>query len=107
MPPRLEEYYQSLWENMRGEGLSEVELGVLNLLVEQQQPVSAEAIRLTPRYANADIIDVDEYDVEEVLENWRSLLHQPEIDGEICYCLYHWSFRKFLQSIIPSSFVEE
>ncbi|MEA5540498.1 hypothetical protein VB834_15840 [Limnoraphis robusta Tam1] len=99
MPPRLEEYYQSLWENMRGEGLSEVELGVLNLLVEQQQPVSAEA--------NADIIDVDEYDVEEVLENWRSLLHQPEIDGEICYCLYHWSFRKFLQSIIPSSFVEE
>jgi len=99
MPPRLEEYYQSLWENMRGEGLSEVELGVLNVLVEQQQPLSAEAI--------ADIIDADEYDVEEVLENWRSLLHQPEIHGEICYSLYHWSFRKFLQSIIRSNSVQE
>ena len=92
MPASLERYYQSLWQKMAGEGLSEIELGVLNVLVEEEEVVSVEAI--------AEIIDEDEYDVEEVLESWLKFLHQQEFEGEICYGLYHWSFRKFLRSIV-------
>ncbi|MGB3514587.1 MAG: AAA family ATPase [Microcoleaceae cyanobacterium] len=94
MPASLEEYYHSLWQKMGGDGLSEIELGVLRVLVEEEEGVSVEAI--------SQFIDVDEYDVEEVLENWLEFLHQQEIGGEICYSLYHWSFRKFLQVILGS-----
>ncbi|NES78188.1 MULTISPECIES: Holliday junction DNA helicase RuvB C-terminal domain-containing protein [Okeania] len=85
----LEEYYHSLWPKMAGDGLSEIELEVLRVLVEQEKAVSVETI--------AQFIDVDEYDVEEVLESWLEFLHWQEIGGEICYSLYHWSFRDFLQ----------
>ncbi len=100
LPASLETYYQSLWQKMAGEGLSEIELGVLRVLVEQEEAVSVEAIQLTLGSANAQFIDTDEYDVEEVLESWLEFLHWQEIGGEICYSLYHWSFRKFLQSVI-------
>ncbi len=88
----LEEYYQGLWQKMAGDALSEIELGVLRVLVEPEKVVSPKAI--------AQFIDTDEYDVEEVLESWLEFLHWQEIGGEICYSLYHWSFRKFLRSII-------
>ncbi len=94
LPASLEEYYHGLWQKMAGEGLSEIELGVLRVLVEQEEAVSVETI--------AQFIDVDEYDVEEVLENWLEFLHWQEIGGEICYSLYHWSFCNFLRSVISN-----
>ncbi|MDY7006826.1 MAG: AAA family ATPase [Cyanobacteriota bacterium] len=93
----LEEYYQGLWQKMGGEGLSEIELGVLRVLVEEEEAVSVEGIERSLCSANAQFIDIDEYDIEEVLETWVEFLHQQEIGGEICYSLYHWSFRDFLQ----------
>ena len=51
-------------------------------------PVSAEAI--------AHSIDADEYDVEEVLENWVEFLTIQQPDREIRYSFYHDSFRHFL-----------
>ena len=87
----LEEYYHSLWAKMAGNGLSEIELGVLRVLVEQEEGVSTETI--------AQFIDTDEYDVEEVLETWLEFLHWQEIGGKICYSLCHWSYRNFLRSI--------
>jgi hypothetical protein len=41
--------------------------GMLNVLTQQQKSMSVEAI--------ANITDTDEYEVEEVLENWLELLH--------------------------------
>lgn len=93
----LEEYYQSLWQKMGGEGLSEIELGVLKVLVEEEEAVSVEAIERSLYSANDQFIDIDEYDIEEVLETWVEFLHQQEIGGEICYSLYHGSFRDFLR----------
>ncbi|NEO53846.1 MAG: ATP-binding protein [Okeania sp. SIO3B5] len=100
MPASLEEYYHSLWEKMGGEGLSEIELGVLKVLVEQEEAVSVETIERSLCSANAQFIDVDEYDIEEVLETWVEFLHQQEIGGEICYSLYHWSFCNFLRACL-------
>ncbi|MEH2373241.1 hypothetical protein [Nostoc sp.] len=68
---------------------------VLNVLIQQQKAISVEAI--------AQIIDTDEYEVEEVLESWLEFLHQEQIDGETHYSLYHSSFRHWLgtQQIQP------
>jgi hypothetical protein len=88
IPPGLEAYYQSHWQQIKGNGLSSVELAVLNILVQQEQPISAQAI--------ADAIDQDDYEVEETLENWIEFLQQQHIDAETRYSLYHSSFRDWL-----------
>ena len=97
LPPKLEAYYQSHWQRMASKELSSVELGVLRCLVTLQpsldpllknEGISAQLI--------AQMIDEDEYDVEEVLENWIEFLQQEQIDGETRYSLYHSSFRDWL-----------
>jgi hypothetical protein len=97
LPPKLEAYYQSHWQHMAGKELSSVELGVLGCLVTVQPslnpPLKNEGISAQ---LIAETIDEDEYDVEAVLENWIEFLKQEQIDGEICYSLYHSSFRDWL-----------
>lgn len=79
---------------MRGDGLSAIELSVLNVLVESTAGLSVSAI--------SAIIDEDEYDVEKALDNWIEFLDLQKIRGEICYGLYHPSFCDWLgkQSIL-------
>ncbi|MEG4231851.1 AAA family ATPase [Microcoleus sp. Pol11C3] len=89
LPPGLAAYYQNHWLRMRGDGLSEVDLSVLNVLVQSTTGLSVSAI--------ANIIDQDEYDVEKALDNWIEFLNKQEIGGEICYSLYHNSFREWLE----------
>ena len=94
LPPGLAAYYQNHWLRMRGDGLSEVDLSVLNVLVQSTTGLSVSAI--------SNIIDEDEYEIEKVLDNWIEFLNPQEIGGEICYSLYHASFRQWLgkQSIL-------
>ncbi|MBD1882534.1 ATP-binding protein [Microcoleus vaginatus] len=96
VPPGLAAYYQNHWLRMRGDGLSAIELSVLNVLVQSTASLSVSAI--------SNIIDRDEYDVEKVLDNWIEFLNKQEMGGEICYILYHDSFRQWLgkQSILES-----
>ncbi|MDF2387686.1 hypothetical protein JMG10_39945 [Nostoc ellipsosporum NOK] len=94
LPPSLEAYYQQhlqqmLPANFPSQG-RKLQLSVLSVLVQLLSPVSAAVI--------ANSIDADEYDVEEVLENWREFLTLQHIDGEIRYSLYHSSFRDFLSN---------
>jgi hypothetical protein len=102
IPPSLEDYYQNHWQKMvqltttttpicRGsrENLqSEITVAVLNILVQQEKPISVEAI--------AQIIKEDEYEVEELLENWYEFLNRQIIVEEICYSFYHSTFRRWL-----------
>lgn len=86
VPPGLAAYYQQhLQQMLAGDDLS---VAVLNALV-QKQPTTVDAI--------AHTIDADEYDVEEILENWREFLHQEQIAGETHYRLYHSNFRDWVQ----------
>jgi hypothetical protein len=97
LPSALEKYYQSHWQRIKGKGWSPVELAVLNILVYQKQPISAQAVsEAMPAGLIAQIIDEDEYEVEAVLENWIEFLLQQPIDGETRYSLYHSSFRDWL-----------
>jgi hypothetical protein len=79
---------------MRGDGLSAIELSVLNVLVQSTTGLSVSAI--------SNIIEEDEYEIEKVLDNWIEFLNPQEIAGEIYYSLYHASFREWLgkQSIL-------
>ncbi|OYD95793.1 hypothetical protein CDG76_12785 [Nostoc sp. 'Peltigera membranacea cyanobiont' 210A] len=92
LTPDLEAYYQQHFHKMIPPNSPsqerEFKSSVLNVLVQFSSVVSAESI--------ASTIDADEYDVEEVLENWREFLTLQEIDGEIHYSLYHSSFQDFL-----------
>jgi hypothetical protein len=73
---------------------------VLNVLIQQQKAISVEALAQTAlrqsymtTAAIAQIIDTDEYEVEEVLENWLEFLQQKRIGSETHYSLYHSNFR--------------
>jgi hypothetical protein len=89
IPTSLQAYYQQHWQQMMTVNQDEeFSQAVLNVLVKQQQPISVEVV--------AEMIDADEFDVEEVLENWFEFLHQEEIAGEKYYSFYHGSFRKWL-----------
>jgi len=88
LTPGLAAYYQNHWQQMIGNSLDSIELAVMKVLSQQKHLISAELI--------AEMIDEDEYDVEEVLENWREFLHQEIIRGENCYSFYHPKFRDWL-----------
>jgi len=88
LSPGLAAYYQNHWQRMTGKGLDSLALAVLNILSQQKQPISAELI--------AEMIDEDEYDVEEVLESWREFLDWELIKGETFYRFYHADFRDWL-----------
>jgi hypothetical protein len=89
IPPGLETYYQQHWQKMMAATQDEeFSQAVLNTLVKQQQPISVEAV--------AEIMNADEFDVEDVLENWFEFLYQEEKAGERYYSFYHSSFREWL-----------
>ncbi|MBD2531988.1 ATP-binding protein [Nostoc flagelliforme FACHB-838] len=89
LPPGLEAYYQQhLHKMFPPEEGTEHSIDVLNVFIQQQKAISVDAI--------ANIINTDEYEVEEVLESWLEFLHQEQIAGEIHYSLYHSSFRHWL-----------
>ncbi|MEH1865902.1 MAG: ATP-binding protein [Nostoc sp.] len=89
LPPGLEAYYQQhLHKMFTPEQGTEHSTDVLNVLIQQEKAISVDTI--------VNIINTDEYEVEEVLESWLEFLHQEQIDGEIHYSLYHSSFRHWL-----------
>ncbi|MEH2145503.1 hypothetical protein [Nostoc sp.] len=89
LPPGLEAYYQQhLHKMIPPEQGTEHSIDVLNVLIQQQKAISVDTI--------AQIIDTDEYEVEEVLENWLEFLQQQRIASETHYSLYHSNFRDWL-----------
>jgi lambda repressor-like predicted transcriptional regulator len=92
LPDGLQEYYQNHWVRMGMEAkpgqLMEI---ILYILLEIGTPIPCEMI--------AGIAEVDECDVAQVLEDeWVEYLKKQNVDGEICYSIYHGSFLEFLKS---------
>ncbi|MEG4490633.1 helix-turn-helix domain-containing protein [Microcoleus sp. D3_18_C4] len=90
LPDGLQEYYQNHWVRMGLEAkpgqLMEI---VLYILLEIGTPIPCEMI--------AGIAKEDECDVEAVLDEWVEYLKKQNVDGEICYGIYHASFLDFLK----------
>ena len=92
LPDGLREYYNNHWVRMGMEAkpgqLMEI---VLYILLEIGTPIPCEMI--------AEIAEVDEYDVAQVLENKLiEYLKKQNVDGEIFYSIYHASFLDFLKA---------
>ncbi len=88
-PPNLEAYYQQHLQKMIASTQQEdFSLAVLHVLSQEPQLISVEAL--------AHILNTDEYEIEEVLENWREFLQLQQIGDETRYSLYHSSFRHWL-----------
>ncbi|QDL07825.1 ATP-binding protein [Brasilonema octagenarum UFV-E1] len=96
IPPGLEAYYQQHWQKMKSEGLSDLVLKVLSVLTcAETGEISAKGI--------SQAIAEDEYDVEEILENWLEFLQQHRIGKETRYSFYHSHFRLWLAKQISKT----
>jgi uncharacterized protein YehS (DUF1456 family) len=63
---------------------------VLYILLEIGTPIPCKMI--------AGIAKEDKCDVEAVLDEWVEYLKKQDVDGEICYGIYHASFLDFLKA---------
>ena len=92
LPDGLQEYYQNHWVRMGLEAKpGQLMETVLYILLEIGTPIPCEMI--------AGIAEVDECDVEKILEDeWVEYLKKQNIDGDICYGIYHASFLDFLKA---------
>ena len=87
-PPPLETYYQQHLEKMLGSQYQDFPLAVLKVLAQTTQPISVTDI--------ANLLNTDEYDVEEVLEDWLEFLQVETISDSTTYKFYHDNFRQWL-----------
>jgi hypothetical protein len=90
LPDGLLEYYQSHWVRMGMEAKpGQLMEKVLYILLEIGTAIPCKMI--------AGIAKVDECDVGKVLDKWVEYLKKQDVDGEICYTIYHASFLDFLK----------
>ncbi|MCX5983921.1 MAG: ATP-binding protein [Nostocales cyanobacterium LacPavin_0920_SED1_MAG_38_18] len=87
-PPPLETYYQQHLEKMLGSQYQDFPLAVLQVLSQTTQPISVTDI--------ANLLNTDEYDIEELLENWLEFLQIETIFDSTTYKFYHDNFRQWL-----------
>ena len=87
-PPPLETYYQQHLEKMLGSQYEDFPLAVLKVLSQTTQPISVTDI--------ANFLNTDEYDIEELLENWLEFLQIETIFDSTTYKFYHDNFRQWL-----------
>ncbi|PSB03889.1 ATP-binding protein [Merismopedia glauca] len=90
LPKGLENYYEDHWYRMgmRDKPLPQAKIKIVYILAEISQPVSR---KLISEYATES-----ELAVQEVLDRWEQFLSEQDIDRQICYSIYHSSFRDFL-----------
>ena len=87
-PPQLETYYQQHLEKMLGSQYQDFPLAVLQVLAQTTQPISVTDM--------ANFLNTDEYDIEELLENWLEFLQIETISDSTTYKFYHDNFRQWL-----------
>ncbi|MCP6758506.1 MAG: ATP-binding protein [Fischerella sp. CENA71] len=91
-PKPLNDYYQNLWNKVKFDNISNLALDILHILVRQtpnQENFSVENI--------AQTIHVDEFDIENVIENLVELLEFRKINGVSYFKLFHSSFCNWLR----------
>ena len=89
-PQGLQQYYEFHWRRMgmTAKPLPVTKINVVYHLSESHQPISRQLI--------SEYIGEPQLTVQEVLDEWQEFLHKQPIEGEICYNVYHASFRDFL-----------
>ncbi|MFN6535014.1 MAG: AAA family ATPase [Nostoc sp. EkiNYC01] len=91
LPDGLEDYYQQHWQQM-GMDKPPQKLMVIILFILVRVTTSPTLKMI------AEIANVEEHEVEKVLDKWAEYLRKPEIEGQLCYRIYHTSFLDFLKA---------
>ena len=89
-PQGLQQYYEFHWRRMEMnvKPLPVTKINIVYHLAESHQPISCQLI--------SEYVGEQQLKVQELLEKWDQFLHKPIIEEEICYSIYHASFRDFL-----------
>lgn len=93
-PPALETYYQQHLAKMLDWENQDLPLAVLQVLAEETQLISVTDI--------ANLLDADEFDVEEILEAWFEFLNVEIKSNVSVYSLYHDNFCQWLKGYLRS-----
>ena len=90
LPIGLKGYYEDHWHRMGmlTHPLPAAKIRIVYVLSEVKQPVSRQLI--------AHFARQDEYQVQQVLNEWNQFLHKQLADVQVRYSVYHASFREFL-----------
>lgn len=90
LPNGLEDYYEIHWVRMGMETAPKrYMVMLLYTLKEIGTPITQEMM--------AEIVQVSLEKVEDVLDEWVEYLKKVNIEGEVCYGIYHTSFIDFLE----------
>ncbi|NES80816.1 MAG: ATP-binding protein [Moorea sp. SIO2B7] len=91
LPQNLQNYYQSHWQKMNSamNQQQSIALQVLNILSQDNKPISVEKI--------AETLDEDEYEINLILDKWREFLDLETISGQVYYRFYHNDFCNWLK----------
>ncbi|MCC5641851.1 NACHT domain protein [Nostoc sp. CHAB 5824] len=91
LPQGLQDYYQQHWTRMdMDKPPQELMVIILFILVRLTTSPTLNMI--------AEIAEVEEHQVEKVLDKWVEYLRKLEIEGQMCYSIYHTSFLDFLKA---------
>jgi hypothetical protein len=90
LPVGLRNYYEDHWKRMRmkSESLLKEKIKLIYILSEVLQPVSVHLL--------AEFSEENELLVLRILDEWASFLHKQYVGDDVRYCIYHSSFREFL-----------
>lgn len=91
LPDGLQDYYQQHWQQM-GMDKPPQKLMVIILFILVRVTTSPTLKMI------AEIANVEEHEIEKVLEKWVEYLRKREIQGQLCYSIYHTSFLDFLKA---------
>jgi hypothetical protein len=90
IPIGLEAYYEDHWRRMgmQSKPLPRTKIKTIYILAILKEPVMRDMI--------CDFTGEDTLTIQEIIDEWTQFLRKDYIRGEICYSIYHDSFREFL-----------
>jgi hypothetical protein len=100
LPQGLIGYYEGHWRQMRGKHIdrwSTILLPVIYVLAAAKEPLSLEEITSFVSRGFNTFARLNRNQVRGVIEEWREFLEESFVDNELCYRLYHPTFREFLE----------
>lgn len=89
LPIDLQDYYEEHWK-LKGMNTERerYKVVIICILLELLEQISCELI--------ADIAEEDIGKVQELLDDWHEFFNQEELEEQICYSIYHFSYVEFL-----------
>jgi ABC-type dipeptide/oligopeptide/nickel transport system ATPase component len=85
------------WQKIQNQGLSDTDIKILQILTTaRNQGISTTDILQRFHHTNTQMLDVNIFDVEEIIDNCFEFLQKHQVDNKIGYSFYHPKFCDWL-----------